>query len=87
MFLPVVATFPKGKRARGPMTLAFSMMEQSIQYPGGEKEKEKREKTKTIYDVITNSNMISLEESAHAPAAVRNKARADRLAGVKWLSP
>jgi hypothetical protein len=25
------------------------MMEQSIQYPGGEKEKEKREKTKTIY--------------------------------------
>lgn len=42
--------------------------------------------TEVIYDVITNSNMISLEESAHAPAAVRNKARADRLAGVQTMS-
>ncbi|OQE12912.1 hypothetical protein PENFLA_c059G07566 [Penicillium flavigenum] len=42
--------------------------------------------TEVIYDVITNSNMISLEESAHAPAAVRNKARADRLAGVQTVS-
>lgn len=42
--------------------------------------------TEVIYDVITNSNMITLEESAHAPAAVRNKARADRLAGVKTVS-
>ena len=42
--------------------------------------------TEVIYDVITNSNMISLEESAHAPAAVRSKARADRLAGVQTVS-
>ncbi|KAJ5478412.1 hypothetical protein N7530_003921 [Penicillium desertorum] len=42
--------------------------------------------TEVIYDVISNSNMISLEESAHAPAAIRNKARADRLAGVQTVS-
>ncbi|CAG8901615.1 unnamed protein product [Penicillium egyptiacum] len=42
--------------------------------------------TEVIYDVITNSNMISLEESAHAPVTVRNKARADRLAGVQTVS-
>lgn len=42
--------------------------------------------TEVIYDVITNCNMISLEESVHAPAAVRNKARADRIAGVQTVS-
>ncbi|KAJ6149757.1 hypothetical protein N7471_000956 [Penicillium samsonianum] len=42
--------------------------------------------TQVIYDVIRNANMISLEESAHAPTAVRNKARADRLAGVQTVS-
>lgn len=42
--------------------------------------------TEVIYKMITNSNMISLEESAHAPIDVRNKARADRLAGVHTVS-
>lgn len=42
--------------------------------------------TEVIYDVITNCKMISLEESVHAPVAVRNKARADRIAGVQTVS-
>lgn len=42
--------------------------------------------TKVIYDVISNCDMISLEESIHAPAAVRKQARADRLAGVQTVS-
>ncbi|CAI7612668.1 unnamed protein product [Penicillium glandicola] len=36
-----------------------------------------------IYDVVTNCKMISLEESMHAPPEIRDKARADRLAGVE----
>ncbi|CAI7622927.1 unnamed protein product [Penicillium discolor] len=42
--------------------------------------------TKVIYDVISNCDMISLEESMHAPAAIRKQARADRLAGVQTVS-
>ncbi|KAJ6149730.1 hypothetical protein N7471_000929 [Penicillium samsonianum] len=42
--------------------------------------------TQVIYDVISNANMITLEESAHAATAVRNKARADRLARVQTVS-
>ncbi|KAJ5942643.1 hypothetical protein N7516_002811 [Penicillium verrucosum] len=42
--------------------------------------------TKVICDVISNCDMISLEESMHAPAAVRKQARADRLAGVQTVS-
>ncbi|KAJ5205734.1 hypothetical protein N7491_003641 [Penicillium cf. griseofulvum] len=42
--------------------------------------------TKVIYDVISNYRMISLEESIHAPAAVRNTVRANRLASVNKLS-
>lgn len=42
--------------------------------------------TKVIYDVISNCDMISLEESMHAPAAVRKQACTDRLAGVQTVS-
>lgn len=42
--------------------------------------------TKVIYDVISNCDMISLEESIHAPVAIRKQARADRLAGVQTVS-
>ncbi|KAJ5375209.1 hypothetical protein N7517_007215 [Penicillium concentricum] len=42
--------------------------------------------TKVIYDVISSCKMISLEESIHAPHAVRNKARKNRLADVKTVS-
>ncbi|KXG51049.1 uncharacterized protein PGRI_066210 [Penicillium griseofulvum] len=42
--------------------------------------------TKVIYDVISNCKMISLEESIHAPAAVRNAARANRLAAENMVS-
>ena len=42
--------------------------------------------TKVIYDVISNCDMVSLEESMHAPVAVRKQARADRLAGVQTVS-
>lgn len=42
--------------------------------------------TKVICDVISNCDLISLEESMHAPAAVRKQAHADRLAGVQSVS-
>ncbi|KAJ5504504.1 hypothetical protein N7463_007378 [Penicillium fimorum] len=60
----------------GPNGLAPISIEQQANF---------RLTTKVIYDVISSCKMISLEESIHAPLAVRNKARANRL-GVETVS-
>jgi hypothetical protein len=76
-----------------PPLLSHSVMEKpTVIGPNGlapftiEEQADFKLTTKVIYDVISNSKMISLEESIHAPAAVRNAARASRLATENMVS-